>query len=312
MISSDLNEVRELMEAGHWKQARAIIKPLYENDPNCPQLQTEWSMIMEAFGNPVEALRLADRAAAQAPYESACWLQLAQSAVTAIEKTSPVSHMALIRKSRAARERAIALEPRDPKILMGMAMFLAALPKEVGGDREESLRYLTVLRTIAPARAVIVDALLYEHMAVSILKKASIQFPHDFDIATTLCGALENMECDAEVEKEARRVLLLDDSRVEGHGYLASSLAWQKRWQNLEDALAQSDVAQPDDRSPWYSAAAAIYSKDAENRRAIRYIEHYLDQEPEGRAPTVEDARLLLKKLRKSESDTSLRSVIDY
>jgi tetratricopeptide (TPR) repeat protein len=90
----------------------------------------------------------------------------------------------------------------------------------------------------------------------------------------------------SEAEHFARLGIAADPNRAGCYAYLASALAHQQRWSDLDAALAEAQRRVPDNPEPFYSAAIALLETNADLPRAERYLRQYLAHEPEAGAPS--------------------------
>jgi tetratricopeptide (TPR) repeat protein len=81
---------------------------------------------------------------------------------------------------------------------------------------------------------------------------------------------------------------------VKGYSILATVLAFERRWSDLDAVLAASEKAVPDDLAPYYEAANVLLESGVELKRGEAYSRKYLAQEAEGEEPDAAQAHRLL------------------
>ena len=117
------------------------------------------------------------------------------------------------------------------------------------------------------------------------LRRAVQLNPRLYRALTDLISILDNNHRYAEAEKFARQAISADPNRTAGYTWLATALARQGKWSELETTLAEAQRHVSDDAAPFYAASVVMLELGAELSRAERYLRQYVAQEPEAGSP---------------------------
>src|SRR6266496_1105016 len=109
---------RALIDAGHWKQARAVLEPRVKANPSDAEAAALLSSVRMAYGNPEAALALVVGEMAQ--------------------RANLFRQIGLGRRFRQETEAAIALDPSQVEPRLGMISFYIQAPGIIGGDRKKA------------------------------------------------------------------------------------------------------------------------------------------------------------------------------
>jgi len=92
------------------------------------------------------------------------------------------------------------------------------------------------------------------------------------------------------LERDARKAIAIDPTRIQGYTLLASLFSSQQRWKELDEILAQAERNVPDDLSPFFNTGRILLATNSELPRAERCLRKYLTQPPEPTAPPLANA----------------------
>lgn len=290
--ADDLASVRKLLESGHYKRARAAIA-------NVPTKSgTEYlvlsAKIRLAFGDLEEANKLAEQAVAADEKSSEAHTVLAKTIGQKALKANFLSQMGLARSSKKEVDRALELDPKNTEANNFLIDYLTNAPGIVGGDKNKArevanaiLKYDPVEGNLSLARVAFKDKQPAE--AMKHYKTAVQAGPKNYRARASLANAYVSIDPKdhAASEIEAKEATKLGPDRQGGYALLALIYATQKRWNDLDAAVAAGEKAVPDNLVPYFQAAQTCLNEGSDLPRAERYFRKYLSQEPEATMPSL-------------------------
>jgi tetratricopeptide (TPR) repeat protein len=309
-----------LMEAGHWKRARAAVEALAQRQPNDAETAYLQSRIKLAFGDAAAAQKLAEAAVAKDDKTARYHYQLAEACVAQTENAGMFKALSMSRCARREWEAAIALDPKylDPR--ESLAEFYTQAPGIAGGDKGKARAMAEEIGAIAPARghlarARIAQAEKQTDKAAASYQEAMKADPHGYNTLVAAAFFFANLrQPNCEVAGNyARQASVLDPGRVDSYVVLALCAAHGQQWAALDAVLVQAVQKCPDDFSPFYQAGKALLLDGHDLARAEGYFRKYLTQEPEGSTPDLAAAHwrlalVLEKEGRKPEAIAELQA----
>jgi Tetratricopeptide repeat len=320
-----------LIKASHFKRARSVIELKYTANPNDAEVNYQMSEIEDAFGNLDRARALAERAVQLNSREARYHRQLGDVYGETAETASLFAKGGWAKKFKAEVETAAALDPKDLDSRFDLLEYDLHAPRLMGGGKDKAAAMAVEIARIDPARGDLAQARLAQDRKDAAAQeswylKAAAARPGDYDTLTVLAhfyDAATTPNADL-AEKYAREAIESDPTRAAGYSILASTLASQSRWRNLEECLALAERNVPDDLAPYYQAGRAILmlsqvAPDPASRaaltRAETYFRKYLSAEPEGQEPEAAHAHwrlglVLEKEGRKSEARSELETAL--
>jgi cytochrome c-type biogenesis protein CcmH/NrfG len=135
-----------------------------------------------------------------------------------------------------------------------------------------------------------------EHALTNAIAAEPPSYSTRFYLAQFYCCVSSKPRMDM-AEWMARDAIRLDPGQSGGYEILARVFVYQQRWPELEAILSEAEAKVTDDLAPYYYAAYTLIEQGKDFDRAGRFLRKYLSQEPEGRQPTVVQARQLLAQL---------------
>lgn len=320
-LGADLSPVA-LVEAGHFKRARAIMEQRYKANPKDPETLWLLSLLKQEFHDLNASLDLAERALAANPKEPRYHLRVAEAAGESAEKGNPFRQLSLGRRFKKEIDATLALDPNNVDALGPLMEYYLQAPSIMGGDK--------TLAHAIPARIMRVDPVAGYFAQVrlagfdkqpgrfeELYRKAVEARPSSAAARVGLANYLASggVKKFDEAAQQAREAIRIDADRVAGHTALAAILVEQAKWRELDEALAAAEKAIPDNLGPYFSAAARCLARDVELPRAEGYLRKYLAQEPEPNMASPARAhlvlgRLLYKQGRKSEAVAEFQTAV--
>jgi len=127
-----------LMEAGHWKRARAIIDPRLRANPNDAETLYLEARIKTAFGATTEAIKLAERAFELNKNNVNYHGALAQLYGDKAQQANFLEQFTLARKVKGHLDDALALDPKNWQTRSGLVQYYLLAPALMGGDKKKA------------------------------------------------------------------------------------------------------------------------------------------------------------------------------
>jgi tetratricopeptide (TPR) repeat protein len=291
----------QLIAAGHWKRARALVEPRLHDGTLDPQVFFYLSQIRNAFGDRQSPLPLAEKAVNLDSRTARYHRQLAEVLGVTAQHSNWMQQLFLARRFHKEIESALALDPRDIQANRDLLEFYLLAPSVAGGDARKADATAARIAGFdasegSLARARIAEFRKQPREAEAQFRQAVEAAPANYKARIALarfCLDSNPPRLD-DAAAQARAALDLDPDRVDAYEVLAIVYARRAQWDLLDALLASASAAVPDDFTPYYRAADQILARDP--ARAQRYLRTYLQQPPEGNAPTADDARAKLRR----------------
>jgi len=305
--------VKQLIDAEHWKRARAVLEPQFDAHREDAQTLYLLAQVKVAFNKLDEALTLAQRAVALDDKNSYYHLELGIVYGELASKASFLSAHSLAIRFRKEVELAIELDPGNLEALYAMMQFKYRAPTIIGGSKEEAHALALRIGHLDAHRGYLALAELakLEHHQAQVeayLLKAVQTNPKCYVGLTSLAEFYAQLTVPKydDAIKYARYALSVDGKRVEAYWILARSYAHEQRWSDLGQILGLSAQAVPDDFRPFYEAAQGLLDVGADSPKAEDYAKKYLSEEPEAEEPDPAEAHLLLGRVLEMEGRNTL------
>jgi tetratricopeptide (TPR) repeat protein len=311
-----------LIEAGHWKRARALLEPYVAANPSDAQAAYLLSRVKVAFGDLDGALKPAQQAVALEDGNSNYHIQLAEVYGEMADRASMFAAAGLARKFKAEVEASLARDPKNLEALEDLMEYSFQAPGLMGGDKGKARAIAEKLVQLSPVRGYLAQADLAREAKDSAkveewFLKAVQADPKNYEAQTALAGfyTQPSHRKTEGAEKHAREAVQLDPARAKGYSILAMVIALEQRWGELEAVLSTSERNVPDDLTPYFQAANALLESGVELKRGEAYLHKYLAQEPEGEEPDAAHAHRLLglileKQGRGAEAVSELKTAV--
>ena len=297
----DPGSAETLIDAGHWKRARAILEPRVAANPHDAQAACLLSQIKLAFGDLDSALKSAQQAVALEDGNSNYHFQLAEVYGEMADRASMFAAAGLAKKFKGELDASLARDPKNLDALDALMQYSFQAPGMMGGDKGKARALAVEMVQLNPARGYLAQAELareekdFAKVEECFLKAVQVD-PKNYEAQTALAGfyTQPSYRKTEWAEKHAREAVRLDPLRAKGYSILAKVLALEQRWGELEAALSASEKNVPDDLDPYFEAASALLESGVDLERGKTYLHKYLAQEPEGEEPDAAHAHWLL------------------
>jgi tetratricopeptide (TPR) repeat protein len=285
-------QAEQLIIAGHWQQARALVQMRILEAPNDPLANYLLSQIRNAFGDHVTPQALAEKAVALDGNTAKYHRQYAEVLGVMAQHANMLQQLFLARHFRKEIDTALMLDPRDIQALRDLIEFYLLAPSIAGGDQRKAEETADRIVQIDVAEGFLAKARIAEFhkqptAAEAALRQAAAAQPPSYRALIALAQfylASEHVSL-AAAEAVARQAMLLDPGRVDAYSALAEVYVDRSDWSALDGILQEAGKEVPDDLVPQYRAAERLIAEHHDPARAERYLRAYLGQEAEGNEP---------------------------
>lgn len=300
-LAAETGSAEPLIQAGHYKRARAVLEPRVAANPRDAQALCLLSRVKIAFGDLEGALSRAQQAVEIEDGNSDYLFQLADVYGEMAARASIFAAGGLARKFKNELDASLSRNPKNLDALDALMQYSFQAPGMMGGDKGRARAIADQLVQLNPVRGYLAQAELAKEAkdygkVEESFRKAVQADPKNYEAQTSLarfCLELSHRNTN-QAETHAREAVRLDPTRAKGYSILASALALERRLGELEAILAAAEKSVPDDLTPHYEAANALLETTVELPRAEAYARKYLAQEPEGEEPDAASAHRLL------------------
>ena len=291
--------IQKLIDGDHWKRARAAAQSLLAQNPRDALALTFMSIIEESFNRWDAAKSYAEQAVASDPKYADGHAQLARVSAEMAETASVLKQVNFVRIVKRELEACYKLDPVNLDALLTDMMYTFKAPGIAGGSRGKAHEIAQrILRTYPEwgrlAEAKLAQGENNEPSAIRWLREPGTgNYRIQSNLAQVYC-CLSSRPWYEEATRIAKSMIIGDPTRVDAYVLLARIYSATGVYGELDGLLAAAAQKVPEDLSPYYWAARTLAEHKAEAARAEGYIKRYLASEPEGRAPTVGEARWTL------------------
>ena len=286
----------QLIEAGHWKQARALVEAEARKNPNNALASYLLSQIRNAFHDRSSPLTLAEKAVELDGRTAKYHRQLAEVLGVTAQHSGVFQQLMLARRFRKEIDLALALDPGEVLAMRDLMEYYLLAPAIVGGDKTKARLVAGQIARADPVEGRFAEARLarmsQETEKLEPLLRGAVEAqPNNYRARIALAEHyLASTGTHELAAQQARAALRIDRGRVDGYSVLAEVYAVRGNAEDLDAVLAAAEKAVPDDLTPHYRAGNVLLTLNRDASRAERLFRKYLTAEPEGNAPTLADA----------------------
>jgi tetratricopeptide (TPR) repeat protein len=287
----------QLVDDGHFKQARALLERQLQANPNDPQLNWLVARIHRAFGDIPGAISYAQKAVQLAPQKADYHLTLAELQGRLAQQSSMLKQAMLARSIHKELETAFQLEPSNLDARWGLLQYYWLAPSIVGGDKSKARSMAIDIGKLNAAQGFVAQAVLAadEKRQSDVERnyvKATQLDPKNYDARISLAQlyAADDLKKYDQAEEQYRAALKINSTRVESYTGLAAIYAQRGEWPQLDMILSESERQIGDNFQPYYEAGLVLLNNGKDLPRAERYLRKYMGQEAEGNAASLPEA----------------------
>ncbi|MGH9730432.1 MAG: tetratricopeptide repeat protein [Candidatus Acidiferrales bacterium] len=319
---ADGSSPEALMEAGHWKQVRALAQKLAQQEPNNARSFYLMAEVKQAFGDDAGALPLAQKAIALDGTNAAYHLCLAEIYGDMAQHAGFFKQVGLARSFKTEADKAVSLDPKNLDAHFDLLQFYLDAPGIVGGGKDKAYAEATAIAQLNPARGYSAQAQIATHdkdmnKLLTSLKAAAQADPRRYENQIALANyyiADPHKNYDL-AENYARAAIKLDAGQAGAYDVLVQVYANQQRWKELDSILSAGKHNDPDDCGFFYQAGRILLTQNQQLPQAEQYFRAYLSEEPEPDEPPVAAAHwrlagVLAKEGRKPEAAAELQTAL--
>ena len=279
----------QLIKAGHWKRARPLIEAAFAKAPKDAHTLALMAKMKHVWGDLDGARKLLDQAIAADPNNFEAHFEMANVLGDLASKASVFKQMSLAGGLRREIETAVRLNPSDVDAHWGMMQYYLQAPGIAGGSKDKARDEVAAIAKISPSWGYLAQAEFDNHEKQTgniedLYRKARASDSQNYNAVVSQCNFLLSAKRWEEAEKCGADLLKLDRGRQSGYSVLAVAYASEKKWNELDAALADGEKNVPDNLQPYFYAGRTLAATGADNARGERYLRHYLEQEPEPNA----------------------------
>ena len=296
--ATSADSISTLVEQGHYKRAEAALRQQLQQNPNDAQANFLMSKVDIAFGRWDDAIAHAEKAVAadnnsgnyHAQLEDALGSKMSDPSAGMFQKLS------IARRMKQEADLALKLDPKNEDANEDLLEFYWEAPGMAGGGKDKARELADRVLKIDPMlgsyfQAHIAQREKHPDQAERLFKQALQANPNHYHSRMELASFYLNQTQPQfpQAEEQARLALKIDPQRIGAYAVLATVLARQARWNELDQLLSDSEKNIPDNLAPHYQAGKFILlSGDAQQlSRAESCFRKYLSQQPEGGTPPL-------------------------
>ena len=290
---------------GQWKEVRSRVQGWYRTKPEDPYAVLWMSRVKQAFGDPNGALDLARRAVALRPSDPDFQAQLGMAAgYAAGSADGKMKQFSLAREMKKALESSLEAKLDNEEAAQYLLVFYLQAPGLIGGGEGKAKDLASKMTALRPVEGLLMQSTIAFQTkkleaAKGFIQQALAQDPKSYDAHMALTNyhlAQKPQALDAAVGA-LRQAIAAKPKGAQAHALLASILAEQGKWAELDAAFAQAQKAIPGNPLPYYSVGRNLIYENKFLDKAEGFLRTFLSQDPEGAGPDQATAHWRLGQL---------------
>lgn len=323
IFAADPVPVATLVEHGHYKQAQAILEKSLATNPKDAQALALMAKVKLAFFDSEAATQLARQAIDIDPKNVDAHVTLADAVSRKADDAGIFEKVRIARQLKGELEQAASIDPKNLDALEGLMSFYLEAPGIAGGSMSKAKEFADKIMALDPVRGYLAQIDLaaqgkhfdqLEGLYLKAVEASPNSYIANADIAAMYAGD-RSKNYDKAIQY-AQKTVQLDPTRISPYVTLATAYAAKERWAELDQSLAMSEKAVPDDFTPHYRSALTLLLAGKDLPRAERYFRKYLTQTAEGESPPLAAAHwrlglVLEKQGKKDEAIKEIQTAVD-
>jgi tetratricopeptide (TPR) repeat protein len=290
----------QMVEAGHYREAEAILRPVVAQRPEDARAAWLLSRAEAALGNLDEAMRLAEAALAAEPSNAAYHVQIAAVAGRQAEKANLFKQLGFAKRAKQELDAALALDPANTDAEWGLMMYYYAAPSLIGGDKAKSQAMGAQMAAASQVVGLYYEGRLANEMkdfekAEVFFKQSASEDPTFYDASAALAKLyIEDKPDQVKAKIWACQAVHTDPTRADAWSLLAQAYSMCGCW---TEAIAIAHKAEEIDGvndAPLYGIAWVAVSRGEQLEMAMQFLRQYLAQPPGGSQPSEAEAHMQL------------------
>lgn len=312
----------QLVDDGHFKQARALVDRQLQANPNNAEMNWLMARIHRAFGDIPGAIDYAQKAVQLAPSKADYLLTMAELQGRLAQQSNMLKQAMLARTIHKELETAFQLEPSNLDARWGLLQYYWMAPSIMGGDKAKAREMATEISKLNVSQGYVAQAVIAadEKRTADVesdYKKAIEADPKNYDAHISLAQFYmgEDQKKYDQAEEQYRAATKLTPTKIDGYVGLAKIYGMRGQSAELDRLLSESEREVSDNLQPYYDAGLALLNSGKDLSRAEQYLRKYMGQEAEGNAPSLPDAhwrlsQVLDKEGRRPEAIAELNTAV--
>ena len=315
--------VATLVEHGHYKQAQSILEKSLSTNPKDAQALALMAKVKLAFFESDAAAQLAKQAIDIDPRNVDAHITFADAVSRKADDAGMFEKMRLARQLKGELELALSIDSKNLDALEGLMSFYLEAPGIAGGSTSKAKELADKIMALDPVRGYLAKIDLaaqdkhfdqFEGFYLKALEASPNSYIANANIAAMYAG--ERSKNYDKAIQYAQKTVQLDPTRISPYLTLATAYAAKEQWAELEQSLAMSEKAVPDNFAPHYRAALILLVAGKDLPRSEKYFRKYLTQAAEGNAPPQAAAHwrlgeVLEKEGKKDEAIKEIQTALD-
>jgi tetratricopeptide (TPR) repeat protein len=309
-----------MVDAGHYREAEAVLKPLVAKDPHDARSAWLLSRAEAALGNLDDALALAQAALAEDKSNASYHVQVAAVAGRLAQKANLLKQMGYAKTIKQELDAAVAIDAANTDAQWGLMMFYYAAPSLIGGDKAKAQK---IGEQIAPKLMSLYyqGRLAYEmkdfDKAETFYKQAASEDPTFYDASAALAKLyIEDKPDQAKAKIWACQTVHTDPTRADAWALLAEADTMCGCWPEALEAVRRAEAIDGVNAAALYGIARGAILRKEQLEMAVENLRKYLAQPVGGNQPSEAEAHmqlgLALEQLgRTDEALTELKAASD-
>jgi tetratricopeptide (TPR) repeat protein len=290
----------EMVNAGHYREAEAILKPVVQARPHEANAAWLLSRAEAALGNLDDAMTLAESALAEDNTAAAYHVQVAAVAGRLAEKASLFKQLGFAKRIKQELDAAVAINSSNTDAEWGLMMYYYAAPALIGGDKAKAQQIGEQLAAASKVTGFYYEGRLASEMkdfdkAASFFRQSQSEDPTFYDSAAALAKLyIEDKPDQALAKRWACQALHTDPTRADAWALLAQAYSMCGCWTEAQDIAHRAEAVDGVNAASLYGIAWVAVSRGEQLELATEFLRKYLAQPPGGEQPSGAAAHMQL------------------
>jgi tetratricopeptide (TPR) repeat protein len=289
-----------MVDAGHYREAEAILKPVVTEHPHDANAAWLLSRAEGALGNLDDAMTLAQAALAEDASNAEYHVQVAAVAGRLAQKASLFKQLGLAKQARQELDAAVALNPANTSAQWGLMMYYYAAPALIGGDKAKAKQIGEQMAAVSRVNGLYYEGRLAAEMkdfdnAEAFFKQSAAEDPTFYDASAALAKLyIEDKPDQVRARQWACQAVHTDPTRADAWALLAQAYTMCGCWTEALDVARRADAIDGVNAAPLYGIAWVEVSRGEQLGMAVDFLRRYLAQPVGGNQPGEAEAHLQL------------------
>jgi len=287
-----------MVDAGHYREAEATLKPLVQQRPHDANAAWLLSRAEAALGNLDQAMTLAEAALAENTSNANYHVQVAAVAGRLAQKASLMKQLGYAKRIKQELDAASALDAANTDAQWGLMMFYYAAPSLIGGDKAKAQR---IGEQITPKLlSLYYQGRLANEMkdfdkAESFYRQAVGEDPTFYDASAALAKLyIEDKPDQTRAKMWACQTVHTDPTRADAWALLAQAYTMCGCWTEALEMVRRADAIDGVNAAPLYGIARGAVLRGEQLELAAEFLRKYLAQPAGGNQPSEAEAHMQL------------------